>query len=182
VWSHGHGVGTSLAQIYNANSDQGYIEFAVVDCGMGFLRELRSKGISVAGSEEAINWCLEKGNTSKAPKIEDDGWGQWLPDDSMGNPMNIPTTHQDQGNHHQGLGLHLLEKLAKNANGTLQIATGDSLVTVQKGHKTCLKIPEYSGVAIICRFTLTDILSYSEHSDDLPVGTDQIISKIKNSS
>lgn len=142
VWSHGQGIGVSQAQIYSIKGKT-HIELAVADCGIGFFRELRSKGIRIDTCREAIEWCLEEGNTSKGPKEEDDGWSQRLPEDAMGSPMNTATTQQDQGNHHQGLGLYLLECLVNNAKGQLQIASGNALITLQNGHKICSEIPDY---------------------------------------
>lgn len=72
IWSHGRSTGFSMAQKYS----NGKIEFALADCGMGFLNELRRIGMEIASHKEAIEWCIKKGNSSK--KIESerhDNWG-----------------------------------------------------------------------------------------------------------
>ena len=68
VWSHGNSFGFSIAQKYKDK-----IIFAVVDTGLGFKKVLNNANIEDINSDiDAIEWCLQKGNTSTQSKIEDE--------------------------------------------------------------------------------------------------------------
>lgn len=45
VWSHGKSTGFSMAQRWSNSSNRFHFEFAVSDCGYGFLRELQRAGM-----------------------------------------------------------------------------------------------------------------------------------------
>lgn len=67
VWSHGKSTGFSMAQKWKkpyATSEYCF-EFALADCGLGFLGELQRVGLLFHDDEESIDWCVKKGNSSK---------------------------------------------------------------------------------------------------------------------
>ncbi len=157
VWSHGQGLGFSIAQYYQKSNR---IEFAIVDCGKGFLRELNSANVpGINNHEDAIRWCITRGNSSKKFKEEfDDGWGQWVPEDITYSSnafaqAKIPQVSSRDENHHEGLGLAKLVDLVKNTRGNLQIISGDTILDIQNGsdeEKYC-RIPyPWNGVIIGC--------------------------------
>lgn len=135
VWSHGMNSGFSTAQRRNCPKDGPLIEFSLADCGMGFRNELqRAKVKDVDTDRAAIEWCIQKGNSSKlAAKI--DPWAQSVPEGFVGTSPFAKgvTTYQNTGNHHQGLGLAKLFSLAKQYDGLLYLASGSHYLELQNG-------------------------------------------------
>ncbi|WP_156886094.1 hypothetical protein [Pseudomonas sp. CFII68] len=131
VWSHGLSTGFSTAQrqLLRKGPDH-VIEFSLADCGLGFLDELKRSGIrGVHTSQEAIDWCIQEGNSSKlATKVDE--WAQSVPEDFLGgNSFGGATVRPvGNGNHHQGLGLAKLVELAKKYNGVLYLASGNCVM------------------------------------------------------
>lgn len=133
VWSHGMHTGFSTAQRRNLNDEDHIIEFSLADCGVGFLDELRRSGIpGVETHRQAIEWCVQEGNSSKLAAKEDE-WAQSVPDEHVGDvPFGrIPTRSAGNGNHHQGLGLAKLVELAQKYKGVLYLASGNCVMRMQ---------------------------------------------------
>lgn len=135
VWSHGLNSGFSTAQRRECPIDGWLIEFALADCGMGFKNELqRARIAGVTTHQDAIEWCIQKGNSSKlAAKL--DPWAQSLPEGHLGaSPFGEGTsTYENTGNHHQGLGLAKLVSLARTYDGVLYLASGDTYMALEDG-------------------------------------------------
>jgi hypothetical protein len=156
VWSHGQSTGFSMFQRWKKpySNDDVIFEFALADCGLGFLRELKRVGLDRIDSDnDAITWCLQRGNSSKLIKKIDD-WGQRLPPDMMGNPMPGFGVIKETENHHQGIGLAKLIDLVTSFNGELHLATGNSIYSIDKNGLQYFRLPSFpwSGVAISCKF------------------------------
>lgn len=153
VWSHGLSTGFSMAQKW-PNSKGTWFEFSLADCGMGFLRETQRAGIpNIDSHAGAIEWCIQKGNTSKRTKVRDE-FAQSLPPDMMGNPMPGFAAIREKDNHHMGLGLAKLMELVAKYRGRLWLATGDSILykAPQREH-VIRKAPSFcKGVALAARF------------------------------
>lgn len=169
VWAHGEKTGFSLCQKWTSYSDKNpYIEFALADSGKGFLNELKRVGINVNTHEEAIDWCIQKGNTSKKPK-EDDGWAQCLPDDIVGgNPMTgVNTKYQSNFRNHQGLGLAKLLELIQKFEGTLVIISGNAILTMvgkDKSYSINNTAP-WNGVAISVKININNLKNFKEEEE-----------------
>jgi len=155
VWSHGMDRGFSAAQ-RRGGPKKGIIEFALADTGLGFLGELKGSGIArkygIDTDQEAMNWCIQEGNSSKLDHMQDDGWGQSLPDDFVGSSpfgQSVPTIHQNNGNHHQGLGLAKLISLAKTYEAELIIVSGYAVLHLSRGRMRFAESrTSWKGVAI----------------------------------
>ncbi|MEN5128520.1 hypothetical protein [Pseudomonas alloputida] len=151
VWSHGLDSGFSTAQRRTCPKDGPLIEFSLADCGMGFRNELqRARVENIATDRDAIDWCIQKGNSSKLAAKEDP-WAQSVPEDFLGGrPFgNGVTTFQNTGNHHQGLGLAKLLSLAKQYDGLLYLASGDHYLELQNGIPSYRELSHpWQGVAI----------------------------------
>ena len=151
VWSHGMSSGFSTAQRRNCPKDGLLIEFSLADCGMGFMNELQRARIKEATTHrEAIEWCIQKGNSSKLA-VKQDPWAQSVPDDFLGSSpfQSGITTYQNTGNHHQGLGLAKLFSLAKQYDGLLYLASGDHYLELQNGNISYHELAHsWQGVAI----------------------------------
>ncbi|BCL90672.1 hypothetical protein ACNRBV_23740 [Ralstonia pseudosolanacearum] len=177
VWSHGKSTGFSMAQLFARNGARERCEFALADCGYGFLRELHRVGKSdITTHAQAIEWCIQKGNSSKRLKAEDP-WEQRLPEDAMFNPIPGLARAKEQENHHMGLGLAKLTALVQKYGGTLTLATGDTLFSINSGGRTVYRsLPtQWPGVALACRFDTTRIkerLAAAEVPDEL---TDELV-------
>ncbi len=178
VWSHGKSTGFSMAQRWNVLHSQNHkcLEFALADCGIGFLRELHRVGLKVSSDEEAIDWCIQKGNSSKLVRAPQDDWAQWLPPDMMGNPIAGIGRVRESENHHQGLGLAKLVSLVQKYKGALWLASGNAILTINSNGRRAIEAPRFSwpGVALACRFDTGAI----GQSVEAPVGdyiTDQLI-------
>ena len=148
-----------------------FIEFAVVDLGIGFLSELMSSKIAINTDKDAIEWCLVEGNSSKLPPTNE--WAQQLPEDAVEKPVldkNVDTASELLGNHHQGLGLHLLEKLVELCAGTLTIASGSKcMIAGESGQRHWHDLDlEWSGVAISFRVRQSKLRAIEkiEETDD----------------
>ena len=156
VWSHGKSTGFSMAQYYDKKKR---IEFAVADLGGGFLSVLQNAGIDAESHTAAIHWCLQEGNSSvkeKQKRMKHDDFIQSLPDDFIGNPMGNSALHCEE-NHHQGFGLAELVKLVKNHHGELEIASGDTVYSIDRtGREDYLQqaVWTWPGVIISCRLYL----------------------------
>lgn len=173
VWSHAESPGVSLAQKWNApgtrNREQ-IIEFALADCGRGFLSELQRAGLAqrlgIGDHQAAIGWCIEEGNSSKRRPAGDD-WTQRLPEDYMGNPMGsfagiIPS------NNHLGLGLAKLVQCVRTYQGKLWITSGTHLLQINSdGTETYITNSRpWQGVAIACRFETVRLRSIAPPPSD----------------
>lgn len=154
VWSHGKSTGFSMAQRWrNHFTDGFYFEFAVADCGFGFLRELRRAGIrGIETDQDAIAWCIQKGNSTKKKPV--DVWAQRLPPDMAGNPMPGVGQVVESDNHHLGLGLAKLVEAVERFNGWLWLASGESMLVIGPGSERRYEDTRtpWPGVAIACRF------------------------------
>lgn len=173
VWSHGKSTGFSFAQKYavpRTNREEYYLEFSLADCGLGFLKELqRAKIPNIRTHQEAIEWCIQQGNSSKHADLQDD-WAQQLPQDFMGgNMFGADVAIKEKDNNHQGLGLYHLIELVKNYNGELHLATGDVCLDVIDGKMSYTKLDSmWSGVAISCRFKISELAKEHDNGDDDP--------------
>lgn len=154
VWAHGKSTGFSMAQRWRDPPDGFLFEFAVADCGYGFLRELHRVGkMDITNDKDAIAWCIQPGNSTKKRKIED-AWEQRLPPDMMGNPMGLHARVVESDNHHMGLGLAKLIDAVKRFHGWCWLASGECMlcITPDGNHRyTQVAIP-WQGVALACRF------------------------------
>jgi hypothetical protein len=150
VWAHGKQSGFSVCQRYEYDDDH-ILEFALADCGMGFLRELKRTGHEISDHENAIEWCIKEGNTTK-PSNDRDEFAQRLPVDSMENPFGEDVETFEGDNHHQGLGLHHFVELASRYDGELYLASGNVVLHIDyNGNKEYLCLPfEWEGVAVSC--------------------------------
>ena len=164
VWSHGESTGISAAQRWaepKTDRQHSCIEFALADCGRGFLGELNRSGVSrrhgITNHQDAIDWCLQKGHSSK--KRDDDEWAQQLPEDAMGNPIGRDARPASDGNHHMGLGLFKLTSLVTRYGGNLWLASGDMLHLIdQSGRSSYIHCScPWQGVALACRFSTSRV-------------------------
>ncbi|KTB95893.1 hypothetical protein [Pseudomonas syringae] len=155
VWSHGLNTGFSIAQRHAIRNGHGYVlEFSLADCGMGFLEELKRSRIAGANGiqcdRDAVEWCVQEGNSSKLAKLQDE-WAQSVPEDHLGtSPFgDVGVALSGNGNHHQGLGLAKLLELAKSYEGVLNIASGDCLMMLRRGESRFRKLSKpWRGVAV----------------------------------
>jgi|SRR5688500_10726027 len=138
VASHARGIGFSAAQSLN-----GWLYFAIADAGCGFLANARK--VNAANThKEAIHWAFVRGNTSARPS--EDFWEQtWAP----GRPARSDYDAEEE-NHHQGLGLAILEELVMDLGGNLWVISGDHHRTMTQGSwLPCVPAPvRWEGVAI----------------------------------
>ena len=162
VWSHGKSTGFSMAQTYtDPELQQRFIEFTLADKGFGFLKEMKRAGKQIDSHQEAIEWCIQKGNSTKHANDEDP-WLQRLPFDLIGdNPMgNFGGEVSD--NHHQGLGLFHLINLVENFNGELYLISGNVALHIKNKQRTYRDLMSvWQGVIISCRFNRHELLSSS---------------------
>ncbi|NBV89252.1 MAG: hypothetical protein EBR88_07060 [Betaproteobacteria bacterium] len=121
VASHARGVGFSSAQRYEKVRGD-VIQFAIVDSGIGMLRNVQKVVPGVSADEQAIDWCLQRGNTTAASN--GDGWEQRLPEDSLFSPYPARVRTITSDNHHQGLGLWHLQEIVRAAGGNFWVASG----------------------------------------------------------
>lgn len=151
VWAHGKSTGFSMAQKWS--DAPGFLfEFAVADCGMGFLREVRRVGTpNIADDRAAIEWCIQPGNSTK--KRDVDEWAQRLPTDMMGNPMGTFGHVVESESHHMGLGLAKLITAVEKFHGWCWLASGNAMLCISDGQRTYTNLPiPWQGVALACRF------------------------------
>ena len=156
VWSHGLSTGFSVAQRQVIKNGVGHaIEFSLADCGMGFLEELKRSRIAgpkgIRSDREAVEWCIQEGNSSKLAKLEDE-WAQSVPEDFLGSsPFDgAQVVRSSNGNHHQGLGLAKLVQLAQSYEGILNIASGSCLMMLRRGGRPSFRqlAQPWKGVAV----------------------------------
>lgn len=155
VWSHGQSSGFSMAQRTKVpNEDDHYLEFSLADCGAGFLSETNRVGMNLQSHQEAIEWCLVEGNSTKhGDDIEE--WAQFLPHDNVGgSPFGAQVDTRSDDNHHQGLGLAHLVTLVRRYGGELTLASGDTCFKIDEaGRETYSSLENaWQGVAISCKF------------------------------
>lgn len=168
VWSHGKSTGFSFAQrsaVPYTNKQEHYLEFSLADCGTGFLRELQRVNMDgIENHRDAIEWCIQEGNSSKHADLQDD-WAQQLPSDFMGGSMfGSKVAVREKDNNHQGLGLAHLMKLVKTYNGELQLATGNVCLEVIGSEVNYTELSnDWPGVAVSCRFKISEL---AEDKDD----------------
>lgn len=167
VWSHGKSTGFSMAQSISVPYSEGkdrLIEFALADNGLGFLQELSRAKIVVEDHQSAIEWCIQKGNSSKLKVYSENDWTQRLPDDWIGEDPMMGFGGEIPENNHQGLGLAHLIDLVTNYKGELLLCTGDTLFSIDEyGNKKFEKIKyEWKGVAISCRFKMSELRKTSK--------------------
>lgn len=146
VASHANGQGYSCAQVYKYGGER-RIEFAVVDSGCGMLENVRRVVKGIDDDEQAIRWCLKKGNTSAGGL---DPWAQRVPEDALSSPIPGPIYRDEGGNHHAGLGLYHLRRLIRQFGGKLWIWSGNSQIIMNKGAVQAVLsgIGPWHGVAI----------------------------------
>ena len=162
VWSHGKSTGFSMAQRWKHNNSGDFcFEFAVADCGLGFLRELKRAGVrEVETDQAAIQWCIQKGHSTKMKPVAE--WAQRLPPDVMGNPMPTVGRVVESDNHHLGLGLAKLVNGVEQFNGSLWLASGTSMLVIRpnQGHLYEELRTPWQGVAIACRFESAQVAEH----------------------
>ncbi len=154
VWSHGKSTGISMAQKWKKqNSNNEFLfEFALADCGLGFLAELKRVGLSINNDKDAIEWCIVKGNSSKNLKKPDE-WSQRLPLDISDNPIPGIGKAVISENHHMGLGLAKLIKLVSDYKGQLWLSSGLNTLHISvDGSKKFFSHNTWKGVALACQF------------------------------
>lgn len=152
VWAHGKSTGFSMAQKWSDPPDGFRFEFAVADCGYGFLRELQRVGMPIKSDRDAIEWCIQAGNSTK--KRDVDELEQRLPTDVMDNPMGRFARVVESDNHHMGLGLAKLITAVEQFHGWCWLASGNAMLYISPdGQRTYTKLPiPWQGVALACRF------------------------------
>jgi len=152
VWAHGKSTGFSMAQKWRGPLDGFLFEFAVADCGYGFLRELQRVGMTVTNDREAIEWCIQPGNSTKKRDVGE--WEQRLPEDVMGNPMGRFGRVVESENHHMGLGLAKLVTAVEQFHGWCWLASGNAMLYISPdGQRSYINLPiPWQGVALSCRF------------------------------
>ncbi len=172
VCSHGKSFGFSMTQVYMNDR----IEFAIADLGGGFLRVLQRAGVpEITTDLEAIQWCLQKNNTSTKYEKHDD-FEQSLPEDFIGvSPMGANNRFRTEDNH-QGLGLDFLVDLHKNfSDSKLQIASGKIGVEYRNGtiYRKDSNV-KWEGVAINLTIPINKTPCYNTNISEL----DEILNKI----
>ncbi|MEZ9133072.1 hypothetical protein AB4308_09470, partial [Vibrio breoganii] len=175
VWSHGFSTGFAMAQktaVPYTDRKDFYLEFSIVDKGLGFLEEAKRSGKSKEHNLNtdicALKWCLKKGNSTKHANDIDE-WVQQLPPEHTGDsPYGAGIGANYEVNHHQGLGLAHLVELIEKCHGSLVIASGEAMLTIgEDGQRTeCNLYNPWKGVAISCKFKLSLLLKEIENTDD----------------
>ncbi len=182
VWSHGKNTGFSLAQRRKVYGEDDYVlEFALADCGMGFLAELqRAKMGEVTTHRAAIEWCIEEGNSSKLAAAVDD-WAQSLPEDHVGSSPfgRVVETVEATPNNHQGLGLAKLVSLAKMHQGDLYLASGNCLMHLDPSGTMSFRTLSYEwrGVAISLSLRESKLEEAKPVPDSLEI--EQLMNKLR---
>jgi hypothetical protein len=167
VWSHGKSTGFSMAQKWqDCFTKQDCFEFALADCGLGFLNELKRVGLDIQDDKSAIEWCIQEGNSSKKQKQQDE-WSQRLPSDMMGRPMPNAQIIENENNH-QGLGLAKLVNLVNTYKGQLYLASGTKTLAINtSGLKSFISNSQsWQGVALACQFNVETIKNCHKNNND----------------
>jgi hypothetical protein len=167
VWAHGKASGFSMAQkwktSWNPLSNSYSLEFALADSGIGFLREVQNAGLDIHTDQDAIDWCIQEGNSTKKVRPVSD-WAQRVPADVINNPLRGIEQTRDTDNHHMGLGLFKLVRFVREFRGFLWLVSGSSGLVLAPGQAPAyiyIKQP-WQGVAIACRFQSSDIATVRE--------------------
>lgn len=167
VWAHGKASGFSMAQkwktSWNALNNSYSLEFALADSGIGFLREVQNAGLNIQTDRDAIDWCIQEGNSTKKVRPVSD-WAQRVPVDVINNPLRGIEQTRDTDNHHMGLGLFKLVRFVREFRGFLWLVSGSSGLVLAPGRAPayiCIKHP-WQGVAIACRFRSSDMTTVRE--------------------
>jgi hypothetical protein len=167
VWAHGKSTGFSMAQKWPDPPDGFLFEFAVADCGYGFLRELQRVGMPITDDRTAIEWCIQSGNSTKKRNVDE--WAQRLPADTMGNPMGAFGRVIESDSHHMGLGLAKLITAVEQFHGWCWLASGKTMLCISPdGQRTYVSLPiPWQGVALACRFDSNRVAGTpSQHIED----------------
>lgn len=170
VWSHGMASGFSMAQkwrVPNSSGSNFYLEFALADCGLGFLGELKRTGRNDSLTDQAaIELCVQEGFSTKKRRPEDD-WAQRIPEDVIGNPLVGIEKTVISDNHHMGLGLYKLTSLVRKFSGELWLCSGNSILYIDgNGNNTYIQISQpWQGVVMACRFNSSTLYSKVSGSD-----------------
>jgi len=185
VWSHGEASGFSMSQKWKVPhvKNDSYLEFALADVGKGFLRELHRVGIKISSAQDAIEWCVQEGTSTKKERPGDD-WVQTVPADVINNPLKGIGKIKTSDNHHLGLGLFKLTRLVETFRGRLWLATGNAvLVMAPNGKKSYIR-PSYpwQGVAITCRFRSSRIKKAATESKVIDQDVERVLGYLKRSS
>lgn len=179
VWSHGKSTGVSMAQKWPKphRSREYLFEFALADCGLGFLGELKRTAVPVFNHQSAIDWCIQRGNSSKLYKKPlDDEWMQRMPIDITMNPIREISKIKESENNHQGIGLAKLIDLVRSYSGSLWIASGNSILSIDSAGNSSYSeaMISWQGVAIACRFD-TEQIRHLQNRDDFDQVTDDLM-------
>lgn len=152
VWAHGKATGFSMAQKWRDPPEGFLFEFAVADCGFGFLRELQRVGMKISDDRAAIEWCIQRGNSTKKKAVDE--WAQRLPPDVTGNPMGRYGRVVESDSHHMGLGLAKLIDAVEQFHGWCWLASGNAMLCIRPdGQRNFVTLPiPWKGVALACRF------------------------------
>ena len=148
VPAHARGVGFSIAEY---SPGDGLLELAVVDCGQGMLRNVQWHYPEIATYAQAIEWCMQEGHTTAA---QADDWAQWMPGDAMQNPYGDAVPSREELNHHLGLGLWKLERIAEAAGGAFVVWSGDARLRVDHGKRAFDTALSWAGVVVILRLPI----------------------------
>jgi len=159
VGAHAEACGFSCAQAHAQGDDQVF-EFSIADCGKGFLRECQRIGLGVRDDREAIEWCIQRGHSTKAVRPVDE-FAQYVPEDAPNVPIPGPVRRTPAtSNNHAGLGLDLLLRLVRQFGGSLTLASGASFLAVSsRGRETYHRSPfPWPGVALTIQFRIATVL------------------------
>lgn len=149
VPSHANGSGFSAAQVYDGER----LQFAVADCGCGMLTNVQKSGLTIDSHVGAIEWCLQRGNTTAKPRDE---WAQRVPDEAGGNVLPDGVEAFVEDNHHIGEGLWRLTELARRAGGCVWIWSGDCSMLIGPDDTTTKRTAvSWPGVAIEIEFDVS---------------------------
>ena len=166
VASHARGAGFSALQVYR---DPDRVEIAVVDAGVGLLRNVRSAKVAgVDTHQAAIDWCFKKGNTT-APAGNVHPFAQRLPEDALSNPYAPTVPVRSSENHHMGEGLWQLLQLVKHLRGQLWMLTGDAQLIVNERHPQGSyqrSLLDWQGLAIEVIFPVESVFVAPPRSGD----------------
>ncbi len=123
--------------------------------------------MEVSGDAAAIDWCIQKGHSTKRLRPGDE-WAQQVPPDVAYNPLAGLSISENSGNYHLGLGLWNLVHLVRRFQGSLWLATGESLLYLLEGNqRQYMKLRfSWQGVAIACRFNTSRLTSPAEEEPD----------------
>lgn len=116
--------------------------------GCGMLRNVKRKLPRIESDEQAIKWCLVRGNTTARAR---DDWAQRLPEDCLFSPLPPSVPSYTDENHHRGEGLAILTELITRVGGEMWIWSGDCEVSLDQEGRMSYRIADgihWQGVAI----------------------------------